>query len=296
MESVLMQDPGPKLMQIEVVDDCSTDGDIKTLVEELGKGRISFYQQPQNRGSLRNFETCINRSKGHYIHILHGDDKVEAGFYNEIESLFSKHTEAGAAFTNFKFIDQLGRDAQTVNPGVQNEPGIIPDFLTKIAAHQLIQPPAMVVKRSTYEKLGGFYAVVCGEDWEMWARIASRYSVAYSPLCLASYRITHSSSVTYNSFSSGRNITDLPKVIDIIQEYLPPHKREKLKSISLTYYAIYLIKIATILLTDHRKMALKHVNGALKMSKDLSVWLWACRFYLMYIAHYKQIVKLLKKA
>ena len=40
IESVLIQYPGPELMQIEVVDDYSTDGDVKALVEELGKGRV----------------------------------------------------------------------------------------------------------------------------------------------------------------------------------------------------------------------------------------------------------------
>jgi glycosyltransferase involved in cell wall biosynthesis len=296
IESVLIQYPGPELMQIEVVDDYSTDGDVKALVEELGKGRVSFYQQPQNRGSLRNFETCINRAKGHYIHILHGDDKVEAGFYNEIESLFSNYPEADASFTNIKYIDQLSRDTGILNRNILTEPGIIPDFLYQIAKKTFASTTAIVVKRSVYEALGSFYAVLCGEDWEMWARIASKYQVAYSPARLASYRVTHSTSITYYSFYAGQNIIDLPKVIDIIQGYLPEDKRKKLKSISLTYHAIYLIKIANILLADNRKMALKHVNGALKMSKDLSVCFWACRFYLMYIFRYKQIVKLLKKA
>jgi len=31
----------------------------------------------------------------------------------------------------------------------------------------------MVVKREVYEKLGGFYGVEYGEDWEMWVRIAA---------------------------------------------------------------------------------------------------------------------------
>ena len=39
IESVLVQDMGQEKMQIEVVDDCSRDGDVKKLVEEVGKGR-----------------------------------------------------------------------------------------------------------------------------------------------------------------------------------------------------------------------------------------------------------------
>src|ERR1700759_1744825 len=57
LRSILQQDPGPALMQIEVVDDCSTDIDVEELVRTIGKGRIVYYRQPENVGSLRNFET-----------------------------------------------------------------------------------------------------------------------------------------------------------------------------------------------------------------------------------------------
>ena len=89
LRSVLEQDPGADIMQIEVVDDFSTDTD----VESPGQGNreragLDYYRQPENVGSLRNFETCLNRATGHYIHLLHGDDQVKTGFYSEIEKLF----------------------------------------------------------------------------------------------------------------------------------------------------------------------------------------------------------------
>src|ERR1700712_4267028 len=68
LESVLKQDTGDHVMQIEVVDDCSTDGDVAALVKSIGKGRIKYFCQEYNCGSLRNFETCLNRSKGYWVH------------------------------------------------------------------------------------------------------------------------------------------------------------------------------------------------------------------------------------
>ena len=43
--SVLQQDRGIENMQIEVVDDCSTDGDVEELVMKIGKGRVGYYRQ-----------------------------------------------------------------------------------------------------------------------------------------------------------------------------------------------------------------------------------------------------------
>jgi len=80
LESVLAQDPGPGLMQIEVVDDVSTKDDPEAVVREIGKGRVQFYRNGQNLGAIRNFNGCVQRAKGHWVHILHGDDAVLPGF------------------------------------------------------------------------------------------------------------------------------------------------------------------------------------------------------------------------
>jgi glycosyltransferase involved in cell wall biosynthesis len=294
LHSILVQDPGIALMQIEVVDDCSTDGDISALVEKVGKGRIKYFRQEQNKGSLRNFETCLNRSEGQWIHLLHGDDNVESGFYQEIESLFVAHPEAGAAFTNFSFIDGQSNMSNIDNPILSKNPGIIKDFLFKIAGRQLIQPPAIVVKRSVYETIGSFYGVHYGEDWEMWARISSRFIVCYSPKPLAYYRIAYNSGISHNSIQSGQNISDILKVVDTIQGYLPIGQRKKLKEEALVYYAIFSIKLANGLLLNNTEAAFKQAEGAFNMHKNLKTYYWMCRFYLIYFFRVKQIQKRLK--
>lgn len=55
IQSVLMQDMGADMMQIEVVDDYSTDANIAQLVKEISGGRVSYYRQSKNVGSLRKF-------------------------------------------------------------------------------------------------------------------------------------------------------------------------------------------------------------------------------------------------
>lgn len=237
IESVLAQAPDGKQMQIEVIDDFSTDGDVEALVNELGKGRVGFYRQPKNVGSLRNFETCINRAKGKFVQILHGDDLVRPGFYGEIDGLFEKYPKAGAAFTGSSDVDENDTwlwDSKQI----LNEPGIIEDWLLKLAEGQLLQTPCIVVKRQVYEKLGSFFAVHYGEDWEMWTRIAANYPVAYSPRKLAYYRV-HTNNITGNSLRTGQNIKDISTVIAIIQNYLPADKRKELKRIARKNYAIY---------------------------------------------------------
>jgi len=268
LESVLLQDPGADKMQIEVVDDGSSDADVRKLVAEIGKGRIDFFQQPENRGSLRNFETCLNRARGSYIHLLHGDDWVEPGFYKEIEDLFTRFPEAGAAYTGFKQVEESGAFKYS-HLKVLDEPGIIKNWLSIIAQGQKIQPPAMVVKRNVYEQLGGFFGVHYGEDWEMWTRIASQYPVAHSPKLLAHYRM-HQNNISGKYYLSGQNIKDIVTVIDIIQQYLPPDQKKTLMLNARRNWSHYFARTSDKVYDGYKspKQAVKQAFMAFKLHSN----------------------------
>lgn len=286
LESVLQQDPGADVMQIEVVDDGSTDGDVETLVQEVGKGRVLFYRQPQNRGSLRNFETCLNRAKGHWVHLLHGDDMVAEGFYAEIKSLFEAHPEAGAAIVKNSYINTDGYETG-IERQIQDQPGIIQNWLEIIATRQRLQPPAIVVKREVYEKLGGFFAVHYGEDWEMYTRIAANYPVAYSPKYLAKYRV-HNDNITSQSYVKGQHIKDLKTVIQIIQNYLPSHLRKKVKKASLRIKSEWFARHAHAVYLKNPDAALLHAKHALKLSTNLLTIGFSGLLYLKYYTRWNR--------
>lgn len=251
LTSVLAQDPGPDQMQIEVADDASTTDDPEAIVRELGQGRVSFFRQPENVGHTRNFETCLRRSRGELIHLLHGDDHVDAGFYKVMEQPFLEHPEIGAAFCRVRIIDPAG---DQINEGrsEQPEPGILHDWLTRIARGQRLQTPTIVVRRAVYELLGGFdRRLTYSEDWEMWARIAAHFPVWYEPRALAAYRV-HPASSTRRHARSGADIRDLRRAIEIISTYLPADRAEHSARSALEICAL------TVIRRSHR--SLKHRN------------------------------------
>ncbi len=220
LRSVLAQDLGCEEMQIEVVDDRSTQNDPEELVKRIGQGRVSFYRHPKNLGLIGNWNACIERARGHLVHILHQDDVVKLGFYSRLQAAFEQEPTIGAAFCRYFYMDEKGceRDLSLLE---RETPGVIPNWIERIAVTQRIECPSIVVKREVYEKLGGF----CREahyaaDWEMWKRIAAHYSVWYEPELLASYR-SHSSSESSRLIKSGANIADTLKAIEISQSYLP---------------------------------------------------------------------------
>ncbi len=265
LRSVLIQDPGCERMQIEVVDDASTDADVEALVMSIGRGRIGYFRHPENRGSLRNFETCINRSIGHYIHLLHGDDFVEDGFYNKVEQLFTNFPDAAAACTGYKEIDVNGNFISNSRLRIPGD-SIQKNWLNIIAQQQFLQPPAVVVKRSVYEQLGSFYAVTYGEDWEMWVRIASRYPVVHTPERLANYR-NHTNNISSTALLTGQHIKDIATVISIIGNYLPEYDRKNIMNDSRRNWSHYFARTSDKTYGMYRKpkLALRQSLKALQL-------------------------------
>lgn len=268
LQSVLVQDPGLEKMQIEVIDDGSTDLNVLDIVQQIGGGRISYYRQHINVGSLRNFQTCLERSRGHLVHLLHGDDLVRQGFYSNMEVLFSRMPALGAAFSRYGYVDRDGR-FMYAQPAEQHTDGLLDNWLQRIGERQLIQYAAMVVKREVYERLGGFYGAEYGEDWEMWVRIAAHYPVGYLPDILADYR-KHSESISGRAFVTAANMRDLEWAMTSIQQYLPAERRAGILKKSRRFYSHYAMRIAKAMWIDHRNSggAAAQMRAAWRMSRD----------------------------
>lgn len=225
LASVLAQDPGPDRMQIEVVDDCSSTDDPAAVVADLGGGRVGFFQQPENVGHTRNFETCLLRSRGRLVHQLHGDDAVRDGFYRAIERAFEQEPTIGAAFCRQIYMDEHDH-WQGLSRLERTESGVLDNWLELLAEGQRLQTPSIVVRREVYERLGGFdRRLVWTEDWEMWVRIAAHYPVWYETEPLAVYRI-HTQSSSGRLARSGETIRDVRRAIAINREYLPPERAD----------------------------------------------------------------------
>lgn len=222
--SVLNQDPGPEIMQIEVVDDCSTKDDPQSVVQEVGQGRVAFYRQAQNVGHVCNFNTALSRARGYLVHLLHGDDCVRPGFYDTMVRPFNRCPQLGAAFCRDIRIDE-DSNWRWISRPLQRQSGLIENWLELIGTGQRLQTPSIVVRREVYEHLGGFDKRIrtYGEDWEMWVRIAAHYPVWYELKPLALYRI-HTSSLSGRAQESGQHGEDLRLVIELNRAHLPPER------------------------------------------------------------------------
>jgi glycosyltransferase involved in cell wall biosynthesis len=189
LESVLQQDEGPERMQIEVVDDCSPDMDVEAMVREIGGGRVAFSRTPKNLGLSGCWNTCIERARGKWVHLLHQDDLVLPGFYKALAKADANPEHVGAAFCRHAWCDAEGARNRSSELHCETA-GILKNFMELIASGQRIQTPSVVVRRRVYGELGGFRSDLGYTlDWEMWQRIAARFPIWFEPEVLAVYRL-----------------------------------------------------------------------------------------------------------
>ncbi|MGB3190760.1 MAG: glycosyltransferase [Limnoraphis sp.] len=275
LKSVLNQTFDPEEIQIEVINDCpdsSVQAELEAIVNKVGKNRVKFYRHPeQNIGQTAIFNLCLQRAQGYWIHLLHDDDFVLPGFYQSLRNGIEQDPNIGAAFCRHFYVDENSRQ-RSLSVLERETPGWLDNWLEKIATSQRIQPSSIVVKRSTYERLGGF----CKEagsaaDWEMWKRIAAYFPLWYEPKALACYRL-HSTSWTSRLLQTGGNILDTLKSIEISHSYLPPEKAETLSKQAREHYAFYALNTAKQMLgVEDEKAAIAQIKAALKCSQSQSV-------------------------
>jgi glycosyltransferase involved in cell wall biosynthesis len=224
LRSVLDQDPGPGQMQIAVVDDCSPGREAAQIVESVAPGRVEFHRQPSNVGLAANWNGCIDRARGHWIHLLHQDDVVLPGFYERLGGGARECPDAGAAFCRHVIMDVDGF-WEHLSLIERRVPGVLEDWLSKISLHQRIQCASIVVRRDVYENLGGYRSdLVMALDWEMWVRIASQYPVWFEPELLACWRV-HYDNESSRLHRERADVVDLLHAIEIMRGYLPPEFR-----------------------------------------------------------------------
>ncbi|HEX9046249.1 MAG TPA: glycosyltransferase [Verrucomicrobiae bacterium] len=272
LRSVLAQDAGRDLMQIAVVDDASPHGPPTELVRQLAGDRITVYCSQKNLGLAGIWNRCLELAQGRWVHILHQDDLVHPGFYRKMLEGAQSLDAPGMLYCRHAFIDAQGKQLWHSDLDASLA-GRLPDPLPLLAHKQMIQTPAVVVRREVYETLGGFRPDLCYSlDWEMWCRIARYFPVWFEPEVLASYRL-HGNATTSRLRVNGADIVDLKKCIRINTDYIADDRqRAAVRRCAEERYALMATSYAEDLLgAGNRAAALRQLRGAWQCYPSLAV-------------------------
>lgn len=222
LHSVLEAEPGSDA-EIVVVDDRSQDRP-EAVVDRIGDERLRFVRNPENLGAIGNFNSCLREAAGHLVHLLHGDDMVESGFYRAADRAFDDNPAVGMFTGRVTYVDDAGQPAETTR-SERSPSGVWDAALDVLTVSNRIRPPSVAVRREMYERLGGFRPdFPHAADWEMWVRLAADTAVWYEDEVVARYR-RHGSSDTAGRVLSGANLDERMACIEYLMRYVAPGDR-----------------------------------------------------------------------
>ncbi len=195
--------------ELIVVNDGSTDEGPK-IVQSFPDPRIRLVDQ-QNAGVSAARNRGIEEAKSGLIAFLDADDEWLPDFLETINRLQSRLSSCSLFATNYLYRNIDGSFVPTVIrglPAAQWE-GILENYF-KVASKS--DPPvwssAVAVTKDAITSIGGFPGgVTAGEDLLTWARLASRYKIAYS---------TQPAAVFYLRESLWGHPTRTPDAVDIV--------------------------------------------------------------------------------
>jgi glycosyltransferase involved in cell wall biosynthesis len=195
LNSILEQNIPAEQMHIEVVENAPINPRIGEIVERVGKGRIGHFGQPSKMRYTRNWTTCLQRSRGEWVHFIHDDDYILPGFYQTYMDQIRETPHLELIGSQSKNIQSDGNEiGPYVAPRKARKVKDQRIFKQQLLLHNFLPPPAVVLKRELIERIGGYSNIMFyGADWEFWTRAASQGQVGFIDKTMSCYRVQSNS-------------------------------------------------------------------------------------------------------
>lgn len=179
--------------EVIVVNDGSSDN-TEQWVAQISDPRIKLISQ-ENQGLSGARNTGIERANGEYIAFLDADDLWESTKLEKQVRCLDEHREVGLVYTWVNLINEAGKPTGRTFKNYAE--GNVWETLIE---HNIVESGSVaMVRRHCFETCGVFDRNLRSfvEDWDMWLRIASRYSFKVIQEPLVYYR-QHSNSASRN--------------------------------------------------------------------------------------------------
>jgi glycosyltransferase involved in cell wall biosynthesis len=171
-------------VEVLVIDDASTDDTWKIL--QTYKPPVRVFRNDQNRGISATRNRSIQESRGSYIALLDHDDLWNPDKLVKQMQLFEKNPDLGLVFCDCWCATDDGRRWRYF----EERPAARGHVFNKLLQDNFIPCPTAVIPKRFLETLGVFREEFrCGEEYELFLRIAKQSPVDYVDEPLVTYNI-----------------------------------------------------------------------------------------------------------
>lgn len=186
-------------MHIVVCDDKSTDESFKIACEtlqeiSLNNPLISYdaQQNSENKGVSAVLNHCLKFCNNEFVYLIASDDSVIEGALNAPIELLIK-TGADAVISDCKIIDENSNvhlNSAFFDYRKTNIDQLVSEHIgDELVFNWTVPGPALILKRTVYEKIGYYNENIRAEDRDFYLRLLSKCRVIFNKKPIANYRV-----------------------------------------------------------------------------------------------------------
>ena len=212
--------------EIWIIDDGSQD-ETEVVVQAQSDPRIHFLKQ-SNAGPAAARNRGVAASAGELITFLDADDCWTPDKLADQVRVLAERPDAAVAYSWTDYIDMAG---QPLYAGCRDRhEGEVYGALFR---HNFIESGSnLMVRRAALEEVGGFdTSLRAVEDWELWLRLAEKYSFALVPKAQILYRVMPDSNSSNWNFQEKVLTQVLDAALARSPRRLAPHRRASLTNL-----------------------------------------------------------------
>jgi glycosyltransferase involved in cell wall biosynthesis len=182
-----------KPTQLIIIDDCSTDDSVATIERWLQANGMdcTFIRHQKNLGICKSLNDALAVATGKYVSMIASDDVwLPDKIARQVALLESQPDHVGIAYSDAFQIDEQGRPLPNMFIAAHRKLPEMPqgEILNVLLEGNFIPGMTTLVRRGCYDRVGLYDENLPWEDWDMWMRIARRYTFLYLPTPTAKYR------------------------------------------------------------------------------------------------------------
>jgi glycosyltransferase involved in cell wall biosynthesis len=185
--------------ELIVTDDCSRDNSPEMIADWLAAHypQARFIRHTANRGICATLNEALAAAQGTYISMIATDDTwLPHKLASQVSLAHSLDVNTAVIYADAEQMDEQGQLLATrflEGHGVTDPPqGWI---FGRLADDNFIPAMTTLIRRDALLAVGGYDERLSFEDYDMWLRLANRYTFFFQPQPVAHYRIVATSMV-----------------------------------------------------------------------------------------------------
>jgi len=185
-------------LEIAIFDDASLDNAVEFLRTEW-KSHCSVYRHEKNIGMVANWNSCLQHGDKEYVHVLHYDDALKPIFYAKVLKILKDNQKVGLVHTDAHSVFFRKTSTRYWGTILKKRSKSYGDIYIYKAGDEAVRHTinglicsSVIIRRDTIADVGIFNENFSySADEEYWARIGSRWDIAYLSEPLIAYSYHH---------------------------------------------------------------------------------------------------------